>query len=134
MPGLADRGCSARAAAGDGYDAFDEPHPPRMPRRYLDVFRATPTGTRARWSASAAAPVSGAVRLSARRQDRVIGFVVESDQAGPVTLSWSLATDLELAQHFVVLRDLETGQTRDLWRRRATLGPAARPARSSRSS
>ena len=36
MPGLTDRGrltLGASSAADDGYDPFDEPHPPRMPRR-----------------------------------------------------------------------------------------------------
>ena len=87
-----------------------------MPRRYLDVFTSHTNGDPGwegqprpllRYRAQYDSPLGTANRL--------IGFVVESDQAGPVTLTWSLATDLELAQHFAVLRDLETGQTRDLW-------------------
>ena len=49
-------------------------------------------------------------------RSRSLVFVLESDQAGPVTLSWAIATDLDLAQHFATLRDPSTGAPlADLW-------------------
>src|SRR5262245_30413506 len=119
MPGLTDRGrltLGASGSADDGYDTFDEPHPPRMPRRYLDVFTSHSDADPG-WQGQPRPQLRYRAQYDSAlgAANRVIGFVVESDQTGHVTLSWSLATDLELAQHYAVLRDLLTGQTTDLW-------------------
>jgi PKD repeat protein len=119
LPGLVDKArltFGAGTGAIDGLDDFDDPHPPAFPSRFLDLvalhtqdepgWEAQPLPT-VRYRAQFGAPLGSA--------DRVIPFVLQTDQAGPLTLTWALLTDVDLARHFAVLRDLESGTTVDMW-------------------
>jgi PKD repeat protein len=118
-PGLVDKArftVGAGTGAADGFDEFDDPHPPAWPSAYLDLvtvhtqdetgWEAQPQPT-VRYRAQFGAPLGGA--------SRVIPFVMETDQTGPITLTWSLMTDLDLAHHYAVLRDVENATTVDMW-------------------
>jgi PKD repeat protein len=106
----------ASTTSSEGFDAFDDPHPPALPGAFLDLvtvheqaqpgWETQPLPT-ARYRAQFGAPLGGA--------SRTIPFVAETDQAGPVTIQWSLVPDLELSQHFAELHDVEDGTSVDMW-------------------
>ena len=117
--GLVDQGrvvLGASSQSQDGADAFDDPHPPALPRHFLDLFtehHKTDPG----WATQA----TDLQRYRAQ-YDAVVGprsraftFWFETDEAGPVTLTWALSPDVDLAQHFLALRDMATGATVDMW-------------------
>jgi PKD repeat protein len=118
-PGLIDKGrltLGAGTGASDGYDAFDDPHPPALPHRFLDLVTVhnqldpgweSQPGATLRYRAQFDTPLGTA--------DRRLPFVLGTDQAGPVTVTWALLADLELARHFAVLHDIESGATVDMW-------------------
>ncbi len=120
-------------AASSGVDDLDEPHPPALPSRYLDIVtrhtqdepgwaaQALPT---VRYRAEYLAPVAAA--------GRTIDFFLETDSAGPVTLTWSISPDRDLAAHFLTLRDVSTAVAVDLWSQvgyALTVAPGSRQLR-----
>jgi PKD repeat protein len=119
MSGVTDRGrltVGVSTTASDGYDDYDEPHPPVLPSRYLDLVTRHQT-TQPGWEAQPQPSLRYQAQYDAPlgAGDRLIEFLLENDQAGPVTLTWAMATDLELAQHTAVLHDLATGAAVDMW-------------------
>ncbi|HEY7510113.1 MAG TPA: Ig-like domain-containing protein, partial [Vicinamibacteria bacterium] len=119
MDGLVDQGrvvIGAGSGASDGRDAFDDPHPPALPHHVLDLVsehRQDEAGWEAQEHAALRYRAQYDTPLGPRA--RTVPFVLETDQAGTVTLSWSLAPDLDLAQHFAALRDGSTTLVADLW-------------------
>jgi PKD repeat protein len=114
-PGLVDKGrltLGASALASDGYDDYDEPHPPVLPSRNLDLVTRH-QNDQPGWEDQPQPTLSYQAQYDTPMgtADRTLPFVVVTDQAGPVTLTWSLVSDLELGQHFVSLRDVESGIT-----------------------
>ncbi len=118
-PGLVDKArltLGASAASSQGFDRFDDPHPPALPGAFVDLVTTheqsepgwadQPLPT-VRYRAEFGAPLGSA--------SRTIPFVAETDQAGPVTIRWSLLPDLELSKHFAELRDVESGTSVDMW-------------------
>ncbi len=87
-----------------------------MPSRYLDLFTEHDKNDPG-W----ALQVIDLQRYRAQYdavvgpQSRAFTFLLEADQAGPVTLTWALFPDVDLAQPFLTLRDVTTGATVDMW-------------------
>lgn len=115
--GLVDKGrltLGSGSGAASGLDAFDTPHPPALPSRRLDVYTEHQQ-VEPGWA--------GQLRPLTRYQreyvpalgaaDWAIEFTVATDQANDVTLTWTLTEDLDLAGHFLALRDLESGSVVD---------------------
>ena len=99
-----------------GFDAYDDPHPPAFPAHSLDLYtehQQTDSGWAdqpalvLRYRADYGSVLGGT--------DRRLSFVLETDADRPVTLNWAIATDTDLAQHFLTLRDVATGATMDMW-------------------
>src|SRR5262249_4867390 len=129
ISGLTDKGgltLGASSAASDGLDAFDDPHPPALPSRFLDLYTQhsqSDPGWQAqalatlRYRADYATPLNGAARS--------LPFLLETDQSGSATLSWSISPDLDLAQHQLTLKDLDAGASVDMWLSSSYAVPAA---------
>jgi PKD repeat protein len=118
-PGLIDKArltLGAGTGATDGFDHFDDPHPPAFSRRFLDLV-AVHTQDEAGWETQPQPTLRYRAQFDTPlgSADRVIPFLLETDQAGAVTLTWALLTDLDLARHFAVLRDVESGTTVNMW-------------------
>jgi hypothetical protein len=118
-PSLVDKGrltLGASVAASNGFDAFEDPHPPSLPSRFLDVFTRheqtdagwdTQPRPLMRYRGEYIAPLAGG--------DRVLDFYLDADQPGSVTLNWTIGVDLDLAQHFLTLRDVDGNVDVDMW-------------------
>ena len=114
LPGLVDKGrltLGASPSARNGYDDYDDPHPPELPSGYLDLVTRHDTAQPG-WETQPQPTLRYRAQYDAAlgTADRVMPFLVETDQTGVVTLTWSLASDLELGQHFIALQDGETGE------------------------
>ncbi len=117
--GVVDKGwltLGSGSGALAGLDPYDEPHPPALPSRYVDVYTEHPQADPG-WGAQLRTlsryrreyfPALGSSR-------RVVEFVVGTDRSDLVRLTWTLTPDLDLASHFVTLTDLETATVVDVW-------------------
>ena len=117
--GLVDQGrlvLGASSQSQEGADDFDDPHPPALPSRFLDLFTEHHQNDPG-WATQATDPQRYRAQYGAvvGAQNRTYTFLFEADQAGPVTLTWALFPDVDLAQHFLLLRDVATGATVDMW-------------------
>ncbi len=118
-PGLVDKGrviLGASATAADGFDTFDDPHPPVFASRFLDAFTQHAQNDPGwenqprpamRYRADYGSPLGAG--------DRTLDFFVDTDQAASVTLTWALAPDVDLSQHFITLKDVGANVTVDMW-------------------
>lgn len=106
----------ASPQASNAADDLDEPHPPALPRHYLDLVTrhrqdqpgwASQALPELRYRSEYLAPLGAA--------SAVVELSVETDASGPALVTWSIAPDLDLASHHAVLRDLSTGTVVDLW-------------------
>ncbi|XXF78678.1 Ig-like domain-containing protein [Myxococcaceae bacterium GXIMD 01537] len=116
---LVDRGAwtlGATPTSVSGFDAFDEPHPPPLPRHFLDLVtehqRDEPgwAGQQLpvlRYLAEYVAPLNGT--------PRVFELFIETDAPRSASVTWTLSPDVDLARHFVALVDPATGARADLW-------------------
>jgi PKD repeat protein len=115
LPGLVDKGrltLGASPSASNGYDDYDDPHPPALPSGYLDLVTRHDDTPGSGWETQPQPTMRYRAQYDAAlgTADRVMPFLVETDRSGLVTLTWSLAADLELGQHFIALQDGDTGQ------------------------
>lgn len=102
--------------ASSGYDAYDQPHPPTLPGSYLDLvtrhaqsepgWETQPLSEHAYRAEYIASPGPSG---------RAFELHLETDQTGPVALSWLITPDLELARYHLALRDVATGSVVDMW-------------------
>ncbi len=123
----------ASTAASNGADDLDQPHPPALPSRYLDLTTRH-TQTEPGWSGQALPTVRYRAEYLAPlgSTSAVMVLVLETDSSGPITLSWTMTPDLELASHFATLHDPSTGAAVDMWAQSSHLLTAAPGSRTLR--
>jgi len=118
MPDLLDKGrltLGASSEAADGYDLYDDPHPPALPENYLDLYtkhdqnevgwQGQPLPT-LRYRAEYSSPLDST--------DRTIDLYLETDQTGFVILSWSAISDPLLEAFQLTLLDVASDVRIDL--------------------
>lgn len=116
---LVDKGAltfGATPGSSAGFDALDEPHPPALPRHFLDLVtehRRDEPGWSGqelevmRYRAEYVAPLDNTPRQ--------YPLLVETDAPRHVTVTWTLAPDVDLARHHAALVDTATSARVDLW-------------------
>lgn len=123
----------ASTAASNGADDLDQPHPPALPSRYLDLTTRH-TQTEPGWAGQALPTVRYRAEYLAPlgSTSATIVLFLETDSSGPITLSWTMTPDLDLASHFATLRDPATGAAVDMWAQASyplTVAPGSRTLR-----
>lgn len=99
----------------DGYDALDQPHPPALPSRFLDLY-SSHSNTESGWELQPLPNLH--YRLESLRSlngtDRNLIFLLDSDQSTSATLTWSIKDDSTLARYSVILKEIQTGTEVDM--------------------
>lgn len=104
------------ALADTGYDDYDDPHPPTLPGRYVDLVTRhaqTDPGWEAQPLSQQAYRAEHIATLGST--GHVFLLHLETDAPGPISLSWRITPNLELARYHVALRDPATGSVVDMW-------------------
>ena len=117
--GLVDKGrlrLGASASAADGFDAFDDPHPPALPSRFVDlVTRHAQTDSGWQGQPRAAMAYRGEYIAPVGAGNRTLDFFFETDQTGNMTIAWLIElSNTELAQHSLTLKDVDANEARDM--------------------
>jgi PKD repeat protein len=118
-PSLTDKASltvGATSTAALGVDPLDDPHPPTLPSRSLDLVTRH-SQAELGWAAQSLPVMRYRAEYgpSLGSSARTLDFSLETDQMGPVTVTWTITSDLDLAAHFLTLRDVTTGASVDMW-------------------
>lgn len=118
MPNLVDRGrlvLGSGIGALDHLDSYDDPHPPALANRYVDVF-AQHMQTESGWEGQELSVLRYRSEYIAPliQGSRSLNFQLDTDQSGSVTLGWSIADAAELSGYYIVLSDPAAGVQVDM--------------------
>ena len=105
----------ASSASSNGYDIYDDEHPPILPNRYLDLF-TNHNQADAGWENQKLQDMKYRAEFGAplSHDGRTIDFYSETDQSGQITLSWTITDDIQSPAYYMKLKDVSTGAIVDM--------------------
>ena len=112
LPGLVDQGLltiGAGSDAADGLDLYDFPHPPMLPDDFLDLY-IEHDKTDPGWEEQIFSEMIYLSDFTSTLDEngQTIDFLLGTDQAGTITLSWPSPLDSQLDSYSVVIQDVST--------------------------
>jgi hypothetical protein len=98
-----------------GLDDHDEPQPPALPSRYIDLV-SEHGDTEPGWTNQQLATQRYRAEYGPPLGlgGRTIDLAIDTDRSGTVTLVWPLVVDPLLGEHTVLLRDVDAGTSADM--------------------